>query len=106
MVDLTGQVFNRLTVLKLDTERKSKGSSYWICRCDCGKIKSIKSSSLRRGEIQSCGCLRNEHIQKIGKNNLKDLVKLKENLTEAEFRIKAGLALDVEKEVENALFRN
>ena len=45
-------------------------------------------------------------LQKLKKNNLKDLVKLKENLTEAEFRIKAGLALDVEKEVENALFRN
>lgn len=73
LIDLTGQRFNRLTVLYRDTERKSKGSSYWICRCDCGKIKSIKSSSLRRGEIQSCGCLRNEHIQKIGKNNLKDL---------------------------------
>lgn len=44
-------------------------------------------------------------LQKLKKNNLKDLVKLKENLTEAEYRIKAGLALDVEKEVENALFR-
>ena len=44
-------------------------------------------------------------LQKLKKNNLKDLVKLKENLTEAEYRIKAGLAPDVEKEVENALFR-
>lgn len=45
-------------------------------------------------------------LQKLKKNNLKDLVKLKENLTEAEYRIKSGLAPDVEKEVENALFRN
>ena len=44
-------------------------------------------------------------LQKLKKNNLKDLVKLKENLTDAEYRIKSGLALDVEKEVENALFR-
>lgn len=44
-------------------------------------------------------------MQKLKKNNLKDLVKLKENLTEAEYRIKSGLAPDVEKEVENALFR-
>ncbi len=44
-------------------------------------------------------------LQKLKKNNLRDLVKLKENLTEAEYRIKSGLALDVEKEVENALFR-
>lgn len=44
-------------------------------------------------------------LQKLKKNNLRDLVKLKENLTDAEYRIKSGLALDVEKEVENALFR-
>ncbi len=45
-------------------------------------------------------------LQKLKKNNLKDLVRLKENLTDAEYRIKSGLALDVEKEVENALFRS
>ena len=44
-------------------------------------------------------------LQKLKKNNLRDLVKLKESLTDAEYRIKSGLALDVEKEVENALFR-
>ncbi len=44
-------------------------------------------------------------LQKLKKTNLKDLVRLKENLTEAEYKIKTGLALDVEKEVENALFR-
>lgn len=45
------------------------------------------------------------NLQKLKNTNLKDLVKLKQNLTDAEYRIKAGLALDVEKEVENALFR-
>ena len=44
-------------------------------------------------------------LQKLKKNNLRNLVKLKENLTAAEYRIKSGLAFDVEKEVENALFR-
>lgn len=60
LIDLTGQKFGRLTVLHKDTNRITKNGSYWICQCNCGKIKSIKSSSLRRGEIQSCGCLRNE----------------------------------------------
>ena len=45
------------------------------------------------------------NLQKLKNTKLKDLVKLKENLTEAEYRIKSGQALDVEKEVENALFR-
>lgn len=45
------------------------------------------------------------NLQKLKKTNLKDLVRLKTNLTQAEYNIKAGLALDIEKEVENALFR-
>lgn len=45
------------------------------------------------------------NLQKLKNTNLKDLVRLKQSLTEAEYRIKSGLALDVEKEVENALFR-
>ena len=44
-------------------------------------------------------------LQKLKNTNLKDIVHLKEKITDAEYRIKAGLALDVEKEVENALFR-
>ena len=69
LIDLTGQKFNKLTVLYKDTNRKSNNGSYWICQCDCGNIKSIKSSSLRRGEIQSCGCLRNKKIAEQIKNH-------------------------------------
>ena len=58
LIDLTGQKFNKLTVLQKDNQRITKSGSYWICQCDCGTIKSVKSSSLRRGEIISCGCHR------------------------------------------------
>ncbi len=44
-------------------------------------------------------------LQKLKKTNLKDLVALKQNLTEAEYRIKSGQALDVEEEVENAILK-
>lgn len=60
LIDLTGNKYGRLTVLNRDFSKKTNSGSYWICQCDCGKIKSVRSSSLRRGEIQSCGCLRNE----------------------------------------------
>lgn len=36
---------------------------------------------------------------------LKNLVKLKENLTNAEYRIKSGQSIDGEMEVQNALLR-
>jgi hypothetical protein len=32
----------------------------WLCRCDCGTLKSIWASNLRQGRTQSCGCLRKE----------------------------------------------
>lgn len=44
-------------------------------------------------------------LQKLKKANLKDLVKLKENITEAEFRIKSGLSQNPEAEIENAFFK-
>lgn len=51
LIDLTGQKFGKLTVLKKDENRKTNCGSYWICQCECGNIKSVRSSSLRRGEI-------------------------------------------------------
>ena len=73
LIDLTGNKYGKLTVLKKDEERKTKSGSYWICQCECGNVKSVKSSSLRRGEIQSCGCLRKEAAQKARENRIIDL---------------------------------
>ncbi len=44
-------------------------------------------------------------LQKLKKTNLKDLVRMKKNLTEAEYRIKSGQSFDVEDEVENAFMQ-
>lgn len=44
-------------------------------------------------------------LQKLKKANLKQLVKLKENITEAEFRIKSGQSFNPEMEIENAFFK-
>lgn len=60
--DETGNRYGRLTVLYRD-ESKPKGhghKAWWVCRCDCGNIKSIKGENLRRGATQSCGCLQRE----------------------------------------------
>lgn len=60
--DLTGQRFGRLVVLQRD-ETKPKGHGhkvYWICKCDCGNIKSIMGEHLRDKTTQSCGCLQKE----------------------------------------------
>lgn len=45
------------------------------------------------------------NLQKLKNTSLKDLVKLKQNLTEAEYKIKSGQSLVPEKEVEDVLFK-
>ena len=45
--DLTGKKFNRWTVLEYDNDRSGSGKSYWICKCDCGTIKSVRSDRLK-----------------------------------------------------------
>ena len=59
-IDLTGQKFGRLTVLKQDISKN--GHAYWICQCDCGNIISVLGNNLRNGKTKSCGCLQKELI--------------------------------------------
>lgn len=83
--DLTGKIFGRLTVLSFDEETtkekrtETNKKSFWLCQCECGKIKSICSSSLTSGYTLSCGCLQAEvssenmkKIQYLGVQKLRD----------------------------------
>ena len=54
--DLTGKRFDKLTVLRLD--KVENKTSYWIVKCDCGNIKSIRGDTLK--VIRSCGCIKKE----------------------------------------------
>lgn len=58
--DLTGQVFDRLTVIKrVDDYISPKGQRkvQWLCRCDCGNERLVVSGDLTNGNTKSCGCL-------------------------------------------------
>lgn len=56
-MDLTGQRFGKLFVLRRDPGRKDGGNYFWICECDCGNRKSIRGTSLtKEGGTRSCGC--------------------------------------------------
>jgi hypothetical protein len=58
-IDLTGQVFVRLTVI----ERVEDGRGWaprWRCRCECGNERIVYGVNLREGRSQSCGCLHRE----------------------------------------------
>jgi len=58
-IDLTGQQFNRLKVIKY-TGRDKFEKSLWLCGCSCGKEKIVEGSNLKSGDTKSCGCLKKE----------------------------------------------
>lgn len=57
-IDLRGQRFGRLTVLKrvASPDRNTR----WACQCDCGGKAQVTPTKLRSGHTQSCGCLHAE----------------------------------------------
>jgi hypothetical protein len=60
-LDMIGQRFGRLLVLRRDANRGSNAG--WLCQCDCGNIKVIRGCDLRHGQhTRSCGCWRRENI--------------------------------------------
>ena len=63
LIDLTGQRFGRLTVLRR-AENTKTGQSQWACKCDCGKQLIVAGQSLRNGRSKSCGCKRDEMARK------------------------------------------
>lgn len=54
--DLTGQKFNRWTVLGRQENSKPNRVIY-LCRCECGSEKPVRSDALTSGDSQSCGCI-------------------------------------------------
>ena len=66
--DLTGQKFNRLTVLCKDETSPTRNQK-WICKCDCGKTCSVLAYNLKNGHSKSCGCLNSEKVTARNKAN-------------------------------------
>ena len=80
-LDLTGQKFNHLTVIKEGEPKKyynKKTGKYeskatWWCKCDCGNedLVLVSGVNLKSGHTKSCGCLRSETVKNIGKKRKK-----------------------------------
>lgn len=59
LLDLTGQVFGRLTVLR-KVVTGNRRQSCWLCRCVCGNEVIIRAAHLvgQGTKTKSCGCLK------------------------------------------------
>ena len=63
IIDITGQRFGKLTVVKLVGTDK-RGATKWLCKCDCGnEIVAYKTNLMKPNHTTSCGC----HKREIGK---------------------------------------
>lgn len=62
--DITGQVFERLTVLELTSEKDFDNRWLWKCQCSCKNHTIVYKSmhNLRSGQHKSCGCYKAEKL--------------------------------------------
>lgn len=61
-LDLTGQKYNKLTVLaEVEPKVYSSGErkSQYLCRCECGNVIKATGNALKTGNVKSCGCIQN-----------------------------------------------
>ncbi|MBT1509428.1 hypothetical protein KIP88_02840 [Bradyrhizobium sp. SRL28] len=54
-IDLTGQRFGKLTVVKCGEKQGVQWR--WHCACDCGNETVVVGNALKTGNTKSCGCL-------------------------------------------------
>lgn len=57
LIDLTDRRFGNLVVLGR-VKQPTASNAMWLCVCDCGQQKVVRSNSLISGETKSCGCNR------------------------------------------------
>lgn len=57
-----GTRFGRWTVVRT-ADMPGKSGIYYICRCDCGTVRNVRSSELFRGKTRSCGCLHADRMR-------------------------------------------
>lgn len=66
-IDIAGETFGKLKVIGIDHRVKYKNGTriYWLCECECGNRKAVRTDHLKSLKIQSCGCLEKENLEKI-----------------------------------------
>lgn len=59
-VDLSNKRFGKLTAMRF-SRIGERGTTFWLCRCDCGKEIEVTYNNLKSGNTRSCGCWHETH---------------------------------------------
>ncbi len=62
--DRTGEVFERLTVVRREYPNHKNGRIRWLCQCKCGNSIIVVGHNLVNEDTKSCGCLKLERQSK------------------------------------------
>lgn len=60
-LDISGMRFGFLSAIEVSN--RSKGITYWRCKCECGSTLNVRLGALRSGNTKSCGCIKIEKIK-------------------------------------------
>ena len=75
--DISGQKFNKLTVIERVYPNTKSGNARWRCVCDCGNETIAVGSDLKSGHKKSCGCNIKLHMAEVGRQQgLKNIVNI------------------------------
>lgn len=56
---LINSKINNLTIISFKENLNNK--NYYLCKCDCGKEKSLHITEVVRNKVKSCGCLKRKN---------------------------------------------
>ena len=63
--DISGDRYGKYVVQEYVGKDKH-GLTQWLCKCDCGTEKVVRTNSLRTGTTQSCGCIMQDNAKAQG----------------------------------------
>ena len=66
-INISGQKFGKLLVIKKAKKRNKKGEILWECKCDCGGYTLVCKNDLKTRHTTSCGCINRERQKNFGK---------------------------------------
>lgn len=100
-IDLSGWVMkehgvpdSKLTILKED--KKVGRKQYWLCRCECGREKAIRSDLIKSGATKSCGeCSRIQIGEQFNKLTVIDII-MKNNKRKYKCKCECGNVIEIE----------
>lgn len=78
LIDLTGKVFGKLTVIKRVDNVEGRNIPRWLCHCKCGNKTVVYANNLTSKFTRSCGCEKGGHnCKKWTEKDDKEIVRLK-----------------------------